>query len=166
MRIVVFFFVIVINLNSIIDNQDRFGYEVCSCFTNNPNAGGIDICKDQALDCKIIDNNRFDDRIEFDKKIDQYLTTIEPDFIILAGYMRIWSSARCATTFERPVAFADRLLAASSLRPLAINASKFSAGAKRWTRASPCAENSTSRSVGSAGVGGIGGASTAQCGRL
>lgn len=92
MRIVVFFSGAGTNLNSIIENQDKFGYEVCSCFTNNPNAGGIEICKNLALDCKVIDNNRYDDRIEFDKKIDQYLTNIEPDFIILAGYMRIISS--------------------------------------------------------------------------
>jgi phosphoribosylglycinamide formyltransferase-1 len=92
MRIVVFFSGTGTNLKSIINHQEKYGYEVCSCFTNNPRAGGIDICKDHSLDCKVIDNNSFTDRVEFDKKIDEYLNTIEPDFIILAGYMRILSS--------------------------------------------------------------------------
>ena len=59
MRIVVFFSGTGTNLESIINHQKKYGYEVCSCFTNNPRAGGIDICKDHALDCKVIDNNSF-----------------------------------------------------------------------------------------------------------
>ena len=92
MRIVVFFSGTGTNLESIIHNQKKYGYEVCACFTNNPKAGGIHICEDHGLECKVIDNNHFTDRVEYDKEIDLYLNSIEPDFIILAGYMRIFSS--------------------------------------------------------------------------
>lgn len=92
MRIIVFFSGTGTNLESIINNQKKYGYEVCACFTNNPKAGGIHICEDHGLECKVIDNSHFTDRVEYDKEIDLYLNSIEPDFIILAGYMRIFSS--------------------------------------------------------------------------
>ena len=92
MKIVVFFSGTGTNLQSIIENQDKYGYQVCSCFTNNPNAEGINVCQSHGLHCEIVDHQRFAERADFDNEIDKYLNIIEPDFVILAGYMRILSS--------------------------------------------------------------------------
>ena len=91
MKIIVFFSGTGTNLKSIIENQKKYGYEVTSCFTNNPKANGINICRQSGLNCRVLDNNNFEDRVQFDKEIDRFLNKINPDFIILAGYMRIIS---------------------------------------------------------------------------
>ena len=54
MKIVVFFSGTGTNLKSILDHQEEYDYEVCSCFTNNPKAAGLSFCKEYKIECKII----------------------------------------------------------------------------------------------------------------
>ena len=91
MRIIVFFSGTGSNLKSILEHQKKYGYEVCSCFTNNPMAGGLSFCKEHNINCKIIDHKNFSDRDEYDDHINSYLEDLNPDLIVLAGYMRIMS---------------------------------------------------------------------------
>ena len=46
MKIVVFFSGTGTNLESILREQKNYDYEVVSAFTNNPDAKGIQICKE------------------------------------------------------------------------------------------------------------------------
>lgn len=91
MKIVVFFSGTGTNLKSILDHQNKYGYKVCACFTNNPNAEGLIFCEEYDVKCKIIDHKDFDDREEYDGLVNSFLENLNPDLIVLAGYMRIMS---------------------------------------------------------------------------
>ena len=93
MKIVVFFSGTGTNLESILREQKNYDYEVIGAFTNNPNAKGIEICDKYETECKIIDHKDFNSREDFDKNISIFLDQINPDYIILAGYMRIISKS-------------------------------------------------------------------------
>ena len=97
MKIVVFFSGTGTNLESILKEQKNYDYEVVSAFTNNPDAKGIQICKEYKTECKIIDHRDFSSREDFDKDISSFLDQINPDYIILAGYMRIISESLVMT---------------------------------------------------------------------
>ena len=93
MKIVVFFSGTGSNLKSLLDHQVEYGYEVCSCFTNNPKAEGLVFCEEYKVNCKIIDHEDFDDREEYDDLVNSFLESLTPDLIVLAGYMRIMSKS-------------------------------------------------------------------------
>ena len=93
MKIVVFFSGTGTNLKSILDHQNQFDYEVCACFTNNPDAKGLIFCKEYGINCKIINHKDFDDREEYDGVVNSFLENLNPDLIVLAGYMRIMSKS-------------------------------------------------------------------------
>ena len=61
-------------------------------FSNNPDAYGIQRAKNHSINCKIIDNNRFETREDFDKALVEELNDSNPDLIVLAGFMRILTS--------------------------------------------------------------------------
>ena len=89
MKIIVFFSGSGTNLKSIIDGQTKYDYEVIAAFTNNPQAGGIEFCHQHKIKLKIINHKNYQDREIFDQKIHAFLEEMSPDFIILAGFMRI-----------------------------------------------------------------------------
>ena len=91
MKIIVFFSGTGSNLESIIRQQNTYGYKVTGSFCNNPDAAGIKISEDHDIACYVLNSKNFDDRSKFDKKINDYLETQDFDYIILAGYMRILS---------------------------------------------------------------------------
>ena len=93
MKIVVFFSGTGTNLESILNKQKDFGYEVISAFTNNPNAEGIQICDRYDTQCEVIDHSVFKSREDFDNNVSKFLEKVNPDYIILAGYMRIISES-------------------------------------------------------------------------
>tara|TARA_B100000401_G_scaffold214605_1_gene144862 strand:- start:548 stop:1099 length:552 start_codon:yes stop_codon:yes gene_type:complete len=93
MKIVVFFSGTGTNLESILNKQADYGYEVISAFTNNPNAEGIKICGKYGTQCEVIDHRVFKSREDFDNNVSKFLERINPDYIILAGYMRIISES-------------------------------------------------------------------------
>lgn len=93
MRVVVFFSGTGTNLKSILDHQNEYGYVVCSCFTNNPKAEGLIFCEEHKVNCKIIDHKDFNNREEYDGLINSFLENLNPDLIVLAGYMRIMSKS-------------------------------------------------------------------------
>ncbi len=57
--------------------------------SNNPDAYGIQRAKNHSLDYKIIDNNKFETREDFDRALMEELKYSNPDLIVLAGFMRI-----------------------------------------------------------------------------
>ena len=57
--------------------------------SNNPDAYGIQRAKNHLINYKIIDNNRFKTREDFDRALVEELQDSNPDLIVLAGFMRI-----------------------------------------------------------------------------
>ncbi len=57
--------------------------------SNNPDAYGIQRAKNHSLDYKIIDNNKFETREDFDRALVEELKYSNPNLIVLAGFMRI-----------------------------------------------------------------------------
>jgi len=57
--------------------------------SNNPDAYGIERAKNHSINYKIIDNNRYETREDFDKALLEELKNSNPDLIVLAGFMRI-----------------------------------------------------------------------------
>jgi len=57
--------------------------------SNNPDAYGIQRAKNHSLNYKIIDNNKFETREDFDRSLVEELKYSNPDLIVLAGFMRI-----------------------------------------------------------------------------
>ena len=64
------------------------GGRTCITF-DNPDAYGIQRAKNHSIDYKIIDNNRFKTREDFDRALVEELEDSKPDLVVLAGFMRI-----------------------------------------------------------------------------
>ena len=62
---------------------------IASVISNNPNAYGLERAKKNNLSYKVINHKQFESREKFDEELSSYISSIEPDLIILAGFMRI-----------------------------------------------------------------------------
>ena len=69
--------------------KNQINGEIKCVISNIPDAFGLERAKKYNLRSIIIDHSLFDSRIEFDKEIDKYLSLLEIDVIVLAGFMRI-----------------------------------------------------------------------------
>jgi len=71
---------------------DSVTIEVAKAITNNPEAKGIQRAKKYGIDVEVIDYKNFDTREEFDEVLVGKIKKIEPDLVVLAGFMRILST--------------------------------------------------------------------------
>ncbi len=79
------------NFLKIYENIKR-GYlkaEICGVFSNKKDALGIRKAKEEGLQTFILENKEFPSRREHEFAIEKIIDGVSPDFIILAGYMRI-----------------------------------------------------------------------------
>ena len=79
------------NLEAIIDacKKNVISGSIDIVISNNPNAYGIQRAKNHSINYKIIDNNRFKTRQDFDRALVEELEDSNPDLVVLAGFMRI-----------------------------------------------------------------------------
>ena len=82
------------NLEALIDacKKNVINGSIDIVISNNPDAYGIQRAKNHSINYKIIDNNRFETREDFDKALVEELNYSNPDLIVLAGFMRILTS--------------------------------------------------------------------------
>lgn len=80
------------NLQSIIDNTDNIGINIQSVISNKTDAFGLERAKNAGITTKVIKHTQFDTRKEFDHALIRYINTLNPDLIVLAGFMRILSA--------------------------------------------------------------------------
>ena len=82
------------NLEALIDacKKDVIDGSIDIVISNNPDAYGIQRAKNHSINYKIIDNNRFETREDFDQALVEELKDSNPNLIVLAGFMRILSS--------------------------------------------------------------------------
>ena len=79
------------NLEALIDacKKNVINGSVDIIISNNSDAYGIQRAKNHSINYKIIDNNRFETREDFDRALVDELKDSNPDLIVLAGFMRI-----------------------------------------------------------------------------
>lgn len=79
------------NLQSIIDaiESGQLNAEIRAVVSNNAEAYGLQRAREHGIPGYIQDHHDFADRDRFDQQLQLYLQTINPDYIVLAGFMRI-----------------------------------------------------------------------------
>ncbi len=65
--------------------------EICGVFSNKKEAKGIEKAKEFGLKTFIIENKGLPSRREHEIEIEKIIDNLKPDFIVMAGYMRILS---------------------------------------------------------------------------
>lgn len=93
------------NLQAIIDaiEAGRLNAEIKAVISNDKSAYGLVRATRHGLHTWVLDHRDFADRERFDHALLHYLETVNPDFIVLAGFMRILGP-------EFIEAFRDRIL--------------------------------------------------------
>ena len=93
------------NLQAIIDAIEcgELDASIVLVLSNEPDAFGLQRARRHGLATRVLDHRDFPDRESFDRALAAALTELEPDVIVLAGFMRILGA-------EFIDAFADRIL--------------------------------------------------------
>jgi len=83
------------NLQSIIDaiESGQVKARISAVISNNAEAFGLVRAKKHGIESRIIDHRKFATRAEFDQTLLEAVSSFQPDFIVLAGFMRILGSA-------------------------------------------------------------------------
>ncbi|HEX3583069.1 MAG TPA: phosphoribosylglycinamide formyltransferase [Thermoanaerobaculia bacterium] len=68
------------------------GAEIVCVISNRPDAVGIERAKEWGLDAHVIDHRAFASRPAHEYEVLRVLERAKPDFIVLAGYMRLLSA--------------------------------------------------------------------------
>lgn len=67
--------------------------EIVCVLSNRPDAPGIDRAREYGYDAHVVDHKAFPNRAAHEEQVLQILDAAQPDFIVLAGYMRLLSAA-------------------------------------------------------------------------
>ena len=62
---------------------------IAAVISNRADAGGLKIAQAQGIPTAVIEHRNYADRDSFDAALTQLIDTFHPDFVILAGFMRI-----------------------------------------------------------------------------
>lgn len=83
------------NLQSIIDaiKSGRLNASITAVISNNPDAYGLSRAKNHGIDTRVIDHRQFATRDAFDRELLLYTQSYDPDYVVLAGFMRILGSS-------------------------------------------------------------------------
>ena len=92
------------NFQAILDSitADEIALEISSVISNVSGARGVDRAKTHGIPTHIVNNNNYSDRISFDKALLDKVVKYDPDYLILAGFMRILSS-EFIKKFNKPI---------------------------------------------------------------
>ena len=92
------------NFQAILDSitADEIDLEISSVISNVPGVRGIDRAKTHGIPTHIINNHDYSERISFDKALLDKVVKYDPDYLILAGFMRILSSG-FIKKFNKPI---------------------------------------------------------------
>jgi phosphoribosylglycinamide formyltransferase-1 len=86
--------------------------EIVSVISNRPGAPGIEYARSLGLPAHVVDHRAFDSRAAHEAEVLAILGNARPDFIVLAGYMRLLSPAFIAAYPMRIVNIHPSLLPA------------------------------------------------------
>lgn len=66
--------------------------EVAAVISNCPNAGGLEFAQQSDIATRTLDHKNFASREEFDEQLMKLIDSFAPDYVVLAGFMRILSA--------------------------------------------------------------------------
>ncbi len=83
------------NLQAIIDaiEADELDARINTVISNNPDAYGLQRAQKHGLPIAVLDHHDYASRELYDAALRQYIESVTPDYIVLAGFMRILSPA-------------------------------------------------------------------------
>lgn len=81
------------NLQALIDaqQQGRISGNISAVFSNNPDAYGLERAELAGIPHHALEAKAFTDRVSFDRALAVAIDQYQPDLLVLAGYMRIFS---------------------------------------------------------------------------
>jgi len=81
------------NLQAIIEavKNKQINANIKKVISNKVNAGGLDFAAAADIESHVIDHTQFPNRESFDRALIKIIDPLEPDLIVLAGFMRILS---------------------------------------------------------------------------
>lgn len=79
------------NMQSIIETikNKQLNAEVVAVIANKADAKGIQWAQQQGLHTEVLEHTQFKDRASFDARLAQRVQQYKPDYVLLAGFMRI-----------------------------------------------------------------------------
>lgn len=82
------------NLQAIIDaiENGQLDAKIQAVISNRPDAYGLTRARQHGVSAISLDHKAFDTREQFDQQLQQQIERLQPDIIVLAGYMRILTS--------------------------------------------------------------------------
>lgn len=80
------------NLQAIIDHSQAGGYQLCVVISNRADAYGLERAARAGIATRLLDHKAFTSREAFDAQLMQEIDALQPDLVVLAGFMRILSS--------------------------------------------------------------------------
>ena len=75
------------NMQAIVDA--RLPHEICGVISNNPNAAGLHFAKSRNINTCVVNHRDYPDRESFDEALGNAIAALQPDLVVLAGFMRI-----------------------------------------------------------------------------
>lgn len=79
------------NMQSIVETikNKQLNAEVVAVIANKADAKGIQWAKENQIQTEVVEHKKFADRQQFDAKLAEVVQQYAPDFVLLAGFMRI-----------------------------------------------------------------------------
>ncbi|MDE3020872.1 MAG: phosphoribosylglycinamide formyltransferase [Pseudomonadota bacterium] len=98
------------NLRALLDA--KLDLDIRCVVSNRPDAPGLEIAHTQKIKCKIIDHRQYASRELFDAALANSIDRFAPDYVILAGFLRIFTSTFVLHYHQRMINIHPSLLPA------------------------------------------------------
>ena len=69
--------------------ERRLGAEICAVISNKADAAGLEWARENGVETRAIPHRDFATRRDFDQALAQAIETYNPDYVLLAGFMRV-----------------------------------------------------------------------------
>ena len=87
------------NLGAII--EAKLPLQVCAVISNRPQAAGLDIARRHGIDTVALDHRAYATREDFDDALAATIDRFQPDYVVLAGFMRLLTAGFIARYPQR-----------------------------------------------------------------
>ena len=79
------------NLQALIDASHRSSYTISAVISNKAKAIGLNRAKISGIDTYVIEQESFNSKLEFEESLATQISEINPELIVLAGFMKVLS---------------------------------------------------------------------------
>lgn len=81
------------NLQALIDRAEPKVCEIVGVISNRPAVLGLDRARNAGIEARVLDHTLYSDRDSFEQDLVALIDSFKPDLVVLAGFMRILTSA-------------------------------------------------------------------------